>query len=84
MTEQCIEKTISVIDYQWLFPEILSPDSIWIMYDEENDEEESISNYCTLYSTNMFLSYLTCGMKGRKKTYWLYCDWLDAMCNSLQ
>ena len=47
-----------------LFPDISSPANIWNMSDNEIDEGESISNYCTLYSKKK-LSYLACGMKGR-------------------
>ena len=65
MNKQCIEKTKSDPDYQILFPDILSPANIWNMSDDESDEEESISNNCTLYSENIFLSNLSCGMKGR-------------------
>ena len=40
----------SDLDYQRFFPDISSPANIWTTYDDESDEEESISNYCTLYS----------------------------------
>ena len=42
MTKQCIYKTISDIDYQRLFPDILSPANIWNESDEKSDEEDSI------------------------------------------
>ena len=54
MTKQCIEKTIVDIDYQRLFPDMPSPANIWNESDYESDEEESISNDCTLYSENIF------------------------------
>ena len=50
MTKQCIEKYIFDIYYQRLFPDISSPANIWDESNDESDEEESISNYCTLYS----------------------------------
>ena len=50
MTKHLIEKTKSDLDYQIIFPDILSPDNIWNMYDGESDEEESMSNDFTLYS----------------------------------
>ena len=53
MTKQCIEKTIFDIDYQRLFPDILSQSNIWNKLDDQSDEEESISNDCTLYSDNI-------------------------------
>ena len=53
MTKQCIEKKIYDIDYQILFPDISLPANIWNESDDESDEEESISNYCTLYSDNI-------------------------------
>ena len=53
ITKHCIEKTISDIDYYRLFLEILSPANIWNASDDESDEEESISNDCTLYSDNI-------------------------------
>ena len=53
LTKQCIEKKISDIDYQRLFPEILSPANILNELDDKSDEEESISNDCTLYSDNI-------------------------------
>ena len=53
MTKQFIEKTISDIDYQRLFPDISSPANIWNKSDDESDEEYSISNYCTAYSDNI-------------------------------
>ena len=40
MTNQFIEKRISYIDYQKLFPDISSPANIWNMYDDESNEEE--------------------------------------------
>ena len=52
MNKQCIEK-ISDIDYQRLFPEILSPPNIWNESDDKSDEEESISNHCTSFSENI-------------------------------
>ena len=53
ITKQCIEKTIYDIDYQILFPDISSPANIWNGSDDKIDKEESISNYCTLYSDNI-------------------------------
>ena len=53
MTKQCIEKTKSDLDYQRVFPDISSPENIWNMSDYKSDEEESISNDCTLYSENI-------------------------------
>ena len=53
MTNQCIKKTISDIEYQNLFPDIFSPANIWNMFDDESDEEESISNDCTAYLDNI-------------------------------
>ena len=47
-------RKISDIDYQRLFPGILSPANIWNESDDKSYEEESISNYCTLYSDNSF------------------------------
>ena len=41
---------MSVIDYQRLFPDILSPSNIWNESYDESDEENSISKYCTFYS----------------------------------
>ena len=41
------------IDYQRLFPDILSPVNIWNKSDDESDEEESISNDCNFYSDNI-------------------------------
>ena len=40
MTKQCIDKTISDLDYQIFFPVILSPANIWNDSDDEIDEEE--------------------------------------------
>ena len=53
MTKQCIEKTISYIDYQKLFPGILSPANIWNESDEKSDEEDSLSNDYFEYSENI-------------------------------
>ena len=53
ITKQCIEKTKSDLDYQRVFPDISSPANIWNMSDDKNDEEESISNDCTLYYENV-------------------------------
>ena len=53
MTKQCIEKTKSDLDYQIVFHDISSPANTWNISDDESDEEESISNYCTLYSENI-------------------------------
>ena len=53
MTKKCIEKAISYIDYQRLFPDISSPANIWNESDDKSYEKESISNYCTLYSDNI-------------------------------
>ena len=36
-----------------MFPEIFSPTNIWSESDYRSDEEESISNYCNLYSENI-------------------------------
>ena len=43
----------SDLDYQRVFPDISSSANIWNMSDDESDEEESISNYFTLYSENI-------------------------------
>ena len=53
MTKKCIEKTIYDIHYQKLFPDILSPFNIWNESDDESNEGESTSNYCTVYSDNI-------------------------------
>ena len=53
MTKKCIEKKKSDIDYQRVFPDILSPANIWNMSDDESYEEESISDYFTLYSEDI-------------------------------
>ena len=53
MTKQYIEKIISDIYYQRLFPDISSPANIWNELDDESYEEESISNNCTSYSNNI-------------------------------
>ena len=52
MTKQCIEKTISDIDYQKLFSYIFSPANIWNMSDDKSDEEESLNDY-TNYPENL-------------------------------
>ena len=57
MTKQCIEKKFYDTDYQKLFPDISSPVNIWNDSDDESDKEESISNYYTKYSNNIYLSY---------------------------
>ena len=54
MTKQFIEKTISDIDYQKLFPDISSPANIWNDSDEEIDEGDSLSNDYTEHSENIF------------------------------
>ena len=54
MTKPCIEKTESDLDYENVLPDILSPTNICNMSDDQSDEEESISNYCTLYSENIW------------------------------
>ena len=56
--QQCIEKTISDLDYQRLFPDILSLASIWNESDDESYEEESLSNYCTLYSKEISIFHI--------------------------
>ena len=38
MTKQCIQETISDIDYQELFPDISPPSNIWNIYDYKSDE----------------------------------------------
>ena len=43
MTEQCIEKKKSELDYQRVSPDVLSLANIWNMSDDESDEEESTS-----------------------------------------
>ena len=53
MTNQCIEKTIYDIDYQIIFPDILSTANIWNESDDGSDEEQPISNDCTLYADNI-------------------------------
>ena len=53
MTKQCIDIKKTDIYYQIVLPDILSPANIWNMSDDESDEEESISNDCTLYSENI-------------------------------
>ena len=40
------------------------PANMWNMSDEKSDEEESITNDCTLYSENICFSYIDCGIKG--------------------
>ena len=50
MTKQCIEGKISDIGYKKLHPDINSTANIWNMYDDESDEEESLSNDHTDYS----------------------------------
>ena len=39
MTKQCIEKTISDIDYQELLPYLSSPGNRWNISDDRSDEE---------------------------------------------
>ena len=63
MTNQCIEKSISDIDYQNIFPDIFPPANIWNKSYDESDEEESLSQYYTENSENIFLSYETSGIK---------------------
>ena len=41
------------LDYQRVFPDILSPVNKWNISDDESDEEESISNDFTLFSENI-------------------------------
>ena len=53
ITKQCIEKKISDIDYQKLFPDINSTANICNMSDDESDEEELSSNDYTDYSENI-------------------------------
>ena len=53
MTTQCIDKILYDIDYQRLFPDITSTANILNESDEKIDEEDSISNDCTLYSENI-------------------------------
>ena len=64
MTKQCIDKKKSYTDYKILFPDISPPANIWNDSDDESDEEESILNYCTLYSDSICFSYLACGLNG--------------------
>ena len=52
-TNQCIDKTISDVNYQKILPYISSPANIWNDSDEKSEEEESISNDCTEYSDNI-------------------------------
>ena len=54
ITKQCIEKTISDIDYKKLFPDILSQTNIWNDSDNESDEEDSLSNGYTEYLDNIY------------------------------
>ena len=56
--KKCIEKTISDIDSQRLFPDISSPANVWNDSDDESDEEESISNDFTLYSENIVFCHI--------------------------
>ena len=49
MTNQCIDKTKSDLDYQRVFPDTLSPSNIWNIFDDDIYEVESISNDFTLY-----------------------------------
>ena len=60
ITKHCTENIIYGIDYQRLFPYIFSPANIWNELGDKSDEEESISNDCTLYSDNIciFISKL--------------------------
>ena len=51
--KQCNEKTESDIDYQRVLPDISSTANLWNIFDDESDEEESISNDYTLYSENI-------------------------------
>ena len=64
MTKQCIEKKKSDLDHHRVFTKVSSFANIWNKSDDKSDEEEPISNYCTLYSY-LFWSYQDCGMKGR-------------------
>ena len=69
MTKQRIEKKIDP-DYQRGFPDISSQANIWNISDDKSDEEESISNDCTLYSENIcfFISSLCNEMEKRINT----------------
>ena len=53
LTSSALIKNKSDIDYQRLFPDIFSPANLCNMSDDKSDEEESISNYCTLYSEDI-------------------------------
>ena len=53
MTYQFIEKTISDIYYQKLFPNINSLENICNISDDKSGEEESSSNYYIQYSENI-------------------------------
>ena len=89
MTNQCIDKTISDIDYQKIFPYILSPANIWNESDDESDEEESLSNDYTEYSENIcfFISKFW-NLRGKQintdyaVTSWMLCVFLKLGKNS--
>ena len=55
MTKQCIEETLSGIDYQELFPDISYPDNICNMSDDKGYEEDSSSNYYAGFTDNICL-----------------------------
>ena len=80
MTNQYIEKTIYGIDYQILLPDILSPANIWNKSDDKSDEEESISNDCTLYLYHIIFVMSNLWNKREKHintdysvTGWMFC-----------
>ena len=67
ITKQRIEKTISDIDYQKLFPDILSPTNIWNDSDNESDEEDSLSNGYTEYLDNIY--FVISNLWNRREKY---------------
>ena len=78
MTNQCIEKTISDVDYKKLLPDINSTTNIWIMSDDESDEEESLSNDHTVCSGNIcfVISNLWIGRDKHTNTYCAVTVWM--------
>ena len=67
MTNQCIGKIISEIDYQKLFPYILSKSNIWNEAYYKSDEEDSLSNDYTEYSFNIIVYLKLVESKREKK-----------------
>ena len=71
MTKQCIEKTISDIDYQKLSQDIFSPANIWNMSDDKSDKEDSIKNYYTEYSDKICFDRVQASLRNKSS------EWLD-------